>query len=413
MHIVLIAVGSAGDVYPCIGLAREFVAKGHRVTLIAGIPFETIIRNSGIEFVPIASRADFEASARAKPILATPYQELHFIRFGIGWNLEILKCVLRTQRQSEVLLLVADRHNIWADAMLHKTHAIPVVRLMIDLPYFYQKGLPNERSRRKDRLRELLELRWHQRMQIEGWRVGRRQISRLRQIIRGMPKVALWPKWVVENPPSGMRLDCLPTGFVYPAPSEHGQVGDDLAALLSRNRFVVFFVGTEGTVKDWVEQFATVSRDACGILGMDCLLLGCDRPSAIPDAQPWFLAKKFVPLERILPRALAVVHHGGIGTAAIAMRYGIPKLMVPRVFMQPSNVEWLKKLGIGAYLEPSKYNTASVTQLLRSIVQSNDCRRMCQQAREKSHSDPNCQLIAAQIEQFGLNYWQTMRSAPG
>lgn len=34
MHAILIAIGSAGDVFPFIGLARTLKLRGHRVSLV-------------------------------------------------------------------------------------------------------------------------------------------------------------------------------------------------------------------------------------------------------------------------------------------------------------------------------------------------------------------------------------------
>ena len=40
MHAILIAIGSAGDVFPFIGLARTLKLRGHRVSLCT-IPVST------------------------------------------------------------------------------------------------------------------------------------------------------------------------------------------------------------------------------------------------------------------------------------------------------------------------------------------------------------------------------------
>ena len=48
---------------------------------------------------------------------------------------------------------------------------------------------------------------------------------------------------------------------------------------------------------------------------------------------------RFAPLNEVLFGAAAVVHHGGIGTAAAALERGVPQVAIPRVFMQPMNAE--------------------------------------------------------------------------
>ncbi|MFM9108664.1 MAG: glycosyltransferase [Chloroflexota bacterium] len=49
------------------------------------------------------------------------------------------------------------------------------------------------------------------------------------------------------------------------------------------------------------------------------------------------IATPYAPLSALLPRARAVIHQGGIGTLAQAMRSGQPSLIVPFAHDQPDN----------------------------------------------------------------------------
>jgi rhamnosyltransferase subunit B len=53
-------------------------------------------------------------------------------------------------------------------------------------------------------------------------------------------------------------------------------------------------------------------------------------------------------MSTLLPRSAALVHHGGIGTAAQALAAGIPQLVVPFAYDQFDNAERLRHLGCGA-----------------------------------------------------------------
>ena len=59
----------------------------------------------------------------------------------------------------------------------------------------------------------------------------------------------------------------------------------------------------------------------------------------------------FLPLEQILPSTAVIIHHGGIGTAALALKHAVPQLLLPRVFAQPQNSEWMRRLGVGLVLQ--------------------------------------------------------------
>lgn len=56
MHAILVPFGSAGDVYPFLGLGAELRRRGHRVTMITAGYFEDLARKAGFEFAPFTSR---------------------------------------------------------------------------------------------------------------------------------------------------------------------------------------------------------------------------------------------------------------------------------------------------------------------------------------------------------------------
>src|SRR4051812_28482035 len=51
MNVLFVALGSAGDVYPSIGLGKELRARGHRATVITNNACETVVRAEGLEYV--------------------------------------------------------------------------------------------------------------------------------------------------------------------------------------------------------------------------------------------------------------------------------------------------------------------------------------------------------------------------
>ena len=51
-------------------------------------------------------------------------------------------------------------------------------------------------------------------------------------------------------------------------------------------------------------------------------------------------------LQALLPRAAAIVHHGGSGTTTQAMRAGVPQVVVPHYFDQPYFAGRVAELGI-------------------------------------------------------------------
>src|SRR5947209_15469779 len=62
--ILLLPIGSSGDVHPFVALGRALRERGHRVTVITGAYFESLIRKANLEFVGLGTIEEFEAVLR-------------------------------------------------------------------------------------------------------------------------------------------------------------------------------------------------------------------------------------------------------------------------------------------------------------------------------------------------------------
>ena len=72
------ALGSAGDVHPVVGVASALQARGHRVTVATNPQFEPLVRRVGLEFEPIGTAAELRA-AMEDPDLWHPTRGLKFM----------------------------------------------------------------------------------------------------------------------------------------------------------------------------------------------------------------------------------------------------------------------------------------------------------------------------------------------
>jgi rhamnosyltransferase subunit B len=107
-------------------------------------------------------------------------------------------------------------------------------------------------------------------------------------------------------------------------------------------------------------EFFAKSIDAAGLLGCRAVLLGAGAPSVLARRGSAALARRIVafdyaPYSAVFPRAAAIVHHGGIGTIALALQAGRPMLLVPQGFDQPDNSLRTARLGCARVLPPHRY----------------------------------------------------------
>jgi UDP:flavonoid glycosyltransferase YjiC (YdhE family) len=70
-----------------------------------------------------------------------------------------------------------------------------------------------------------------------------------------------------------------------------------------------------------------------------------------------------------------LVHHGGIGSSAQAIRAGIPQIVLPDRFDQPDNALRVAILGLGGAVFSPRPPAAALAELIRNVLQSETVRR--------------------------------------
>src|SRR5262245_5045649 len=78
MHFLLIPMGSHGDVHPFVGIGRALAARGHAVTVLTSPYFEDVIRRAGLDFLPLGTVEEFEASLN-HPDLWHPTRAFYYV----------------------------------------------------------------------------------------------------------------------------------------------------------------------------------------------------------------------------------------------------------------------------------------------------------------------------------------------
>jgi UDP:flavonoid glycosyltransferase YjiC (YdhE family) len=171
------------------------------------------------------------------------------------------------------------------------------------------------------------------------------------------------------------------TGFVFydepnPLPPEVAQFLDAGPPPL------VFTLGS--SVVNTAGLFYHESVEAARRLGCRAVLLvGTDPQNQLPEPLPeGVLAVPYAPHGALFPRARAIVHQGGIGTTAQALRAGRPMLVVPHAYDQPDNAARVTKLGVARTLFPKHYVAQQVTVQLQALLAEP---RYAQRATEVGH----------------------------
>jgi UDP:flavonoid glycosyltransferase YjiC (YdhE family) len=85
----------------------------------------------------------------------------------------------------------------------------------------------------------------------------------------------------------------------------------------------------------------------------------------------------YVPFSDALPRAAALVYHGGIGTLAQGIKAGIPHLAVPNAHDQFDNAWRIEQLGLGRGIAERRYRAAGAAAALEGLLDDASLRKRC------------------------------------
>ncbi len=128
---------------------------------------------------------------------------------------------------------------------------------------------------------------------------------------------------------------------------------------------VVFTLGSAAVLL--ADDFFTESARAAQRLGRRALLLLGQNPPP-PGLPPTIFAWDYLPYAQIFPRAAAIVHQGGVGTTAQALRAGRPMLVVPFAHDQPDNAARVMRLGVARTLARGRYRAKRVARELAALL---------------------------------------------
>jgi UDP:flavonoid glycosyltransferase YjiC (YdhE family) len=192
--------------------------------------------------------------------------------------------------------------------------------------------------------------------------------------------LGLFPDWYAPPQPDWPASTVL-TGFPLWDESGLTEMPPALGSFLDSGTPPIVFA--PGSAMKHGHDFFAAAAQACQQLGRRGILLtryAEQIPAKLPEGVRHF---EFVPFSLLLPRAAALVHHGGIGTASQALAAGVPQLVMPMAHDQPDNAARLRRLGVATSLPPAKFVAASVARELGTLLNSPRTLECCRQVASR------------------------------
>jgi rhamnosyltransferase subunit B len=107
-----------------------------------------------------------------------------------------------------------------------------------------------------------------------------------------------------------------------------------------------------------------------------------------------------VPLRGLLPSCRALVHHGGIGTAALAYEAGVPQVLTPFAHDQFDNSQRVVASGCGMRIDGPVSREQLERTLTRTLTDKALLARCIERKTVVAGADDGCETAARFIERF-------------
>lgn len=388
MRFLLTSIGSHGDINPFLALGRELTRRGHEAVFLANPHFEADARAAGLDFEPFGEPLD--------PVRVARDQPLAFNRVLGAWVVfrrwmapivpvfvERLRAVARARRPDA---LVGHQISLGLPWVARET-GLPFATCVLapatmnsrEDPSVMPVGLdPTHRARWFRRMHAAI-LRASAAVMVDGaLNVHRRALGLpprrdtfWGEMFEGSLSLGLWsptfrPR-AADDPPNFHVC-----GFPWHDQSAvRGEAGRRLDARLARfldagDAPVIFTLGSI-LAHDARREFE-VAAEACRMLGVRGVLVTGSAASAPARLPPGVIAVEYAPYGELLPRAAAIVHHGGIGTTGQSLRAGRPVIVIPFAHDQFDNAARCQRLGVGVRLPRWRASARGLARTLRAVL---------------------------------------------
>jgi sterol 3beta-glucosyltransferase len=383
VHITIIAIGSRGDVQPCVALGLGLRRAGYLVRIATHGIFADLVSRCGLEFAPIEG---------------DPRQTMEG-RSGQEW-LESGKSLVKFMRSMRGLFTYESLYKTLDDIVeaCHGTDAILYTVLgtaaynvaeMLNVPGLYVLLQPFSRTRENPNfLAPALPLggsyNWWTYLLSEQlfWQMTRVPVNRWRReslklkplplsgafdllYEKRIPFIYGFSRFVVPRPHDWPDWHHI-TGYWFLDGLDDWSPPTGLVDFLSSGPKPIY-IGFGSMSGRAARHLADLAIEAVTMSKQRAVLLGGWAQAHERDLPDHIYATESAPHEWLFPRMAAVVHHGGAGTTASGLRAGLPSVITPFFGDQPYWGQRVYALGVGP--KPILHTKLTAKRLADAITQ--------------------------------------------
>lgn len=384
MKVLLLPMGSYGDIHPYLGLGLRMKSRGHDVIVAANVYFQELFQSHGLQFVPLKTSSNYNAFYK-RAELCNPAQAL--IAAGKWCVLEPMQEIFHFIQANYITgeTVVAAPYACFGARIAQEKSGVPLATVTL-LPFDLRSAYHAPKMPRPMLLED-----WVPKIskRIQYWIMDRffadhvlgpttngfRATLGLLPIKRFLAGwcfspdrvIAFYPDWYAPRQPDWPQ-NTIMTGFPRWDPAVSLNEHREASEFIKKGDSPIVF--TPGSYNQHSRQFFKASIECCITLGKRGILLTKYReqlPEVLPKEVKHF---DYVHLEALLPYAAALVNHGGIGTLAQALAHAVPQIIMPIAFNQPDDAVRLKRMGVADFIPPKKFKGSLLTKKMEQLLSS-------------------------------------------
>jgi UDP:flavonoid glycosyltransferase YjiC (YdhE family) len=409
--VLLIPLGTPGDIQPFVEIGQRLRGLGHEATLVAHPQFAPWAERYRLGFCALGPGAQYQRLLDDPNLWNTRKAHRVFAKKLVLPTLRPLYDLLAARAAADPSLVVIAQTmalgaRVAQDRLglkLVTLHRQPsVMRSLYDsprvAPFQMGPGVPRALKRLQYRLMDAaIDHTYAPRLNALRAELGLRPVRRIAARWLHSPRrvVCMWPEWFAA-PQADWPANVIMAGFDVQTGGEREPPAQLVRFLEAGPKPIVF---TAGSGMKHGRAFYRESAGACRLLGRRGLLVTRFADQVPPGLGPDVMHVDYAPFNWLLPRCAAAVHHAGIGTVAQCLAAGIPQLCMPGVVFDTfDNAVRARRLGVARVISQRRYRAGRIAALLRELLESGAVHHACAATAARVRDDDAVGRVCAQVD---------------
>ncbi|MFC1846699.1 glycosyltransferase [Chloroflexota bacterium] len=393
MRIVILAIGTLGDVQPYVALGIGLKKTGYSVCIASHKDFRLFIEGCGLEFAPVGYPQELMSGGDMLKLVDAGSNFISWMRRLLNLVDAIMPDFLNDCWQAcwQAEMIIYSPFG-WGGYHISQKLSIPSYIASLQ-PMSRSRYFPAVWSPGWLKLGGCGNRLSHVAVEQVFWQVFRRAANRWRKEVLDLAPIPFGgpfgkPDWqrqsflygyspcVIPKPPDWAQWLHI-TGYWFLPPDPNWQPPNELVDFLEAGPPPVYAGFGSVPIRNQEKLTETVIEALSSAGKRGILQIGRAEITNLRVSEDIFQAG-WIPHDWLFPKMAALIHHGGASTTANGLRAGVPSIIAPFAWDQPF---WGRRIaGLGAGPNPIPCKKLTLENLATAIITATTDNKMAENA---------------------------------